>query len=66
MKPFAIQSRVGGSPVTKRAKAKKKGGARRKAYYIIAGGKRIRTTERGYRAHRAVVRALKGVDVPPP
>ncbi len=64
MNPFTI-GLVGGSM---HKKAKPAAAARRgaRARYVTIRGKRIKTTARGARMLRAVTRALKGVDVPPP
>lgn len=47
---------------------KQKASARRggRVHYVTIRGKKIKTTARGARMFRAVTRALKGVDVPPP
>lgn len=39
--------------------------SQRRVYYVMLGGKRIKTNARGYRAHQAVVRTLKGVELLP-
>ncbi len=51
----------------KQAKPKSKARrAARRAQYLTVRGKRVKVTARGARMLRAVTRALKGVDIPPP